>query len=128
MPPVKPAIQSALPAASGALLRDSQADTGPKRRLMSSMYRMARRLVVGMQVGDSQGSVFVRLDLASQLVERIETRGFFYSTELCYFAEQAGETIIELPVVLEASQRASTVRPAADGLTMARELWRLRKR
>jgi glycosyltransferase involved in cell wall biosynthesis len=107
---------------------DSRANTGAKRRLMSSMYRVARRLVVGMKVGDSQGSVFVRLDLAAELLPRVEARGFFYSTELCHFAERAGETILELPVVLEASQRASTVRPAADGLTMARELWRLRKR
>jgi glycosyltransferase involved in cell wall biosynthesis len=107
---------------------DSQADTGPKRRAMSAMYRVARRLAVGMKVGDSQGSVFVRLDLAAELVPRIEARGFFYSTELCHFAERAGETIVELPVVLEASPRASTVRPAADGLTMARDLWRLRKR
>lgn len=107
---------------------ESRADTGAKRRLMSSMYRVARRVVVGMRVGDSQGSVFVRLDLAAELLPRIEARGFFYSTELCHFAERAGESIVELPVVLEASQRASTVRPAADGLTMARELWRLRKR
>lgn len=106
----------------------SRAQTGIKRRLMSAGYRVARRVVVGMKVGDSQGSVFVRLDFAAALVPQIKARGFFYSTELCHFAERAGETIIELPVVLESSQRASTVRPGVDGLTMARELWNLRHR
>lgn len=105
---------------------DSRVDTSTKRKIMSAAYRLARRAVIGMQVGDSQGSVFVRLDLASELLPKIEARGFFYSTELCHFAERAGETIIELPVVLEAQQRASTVRPARDGLAMARELFRLR--
>ena len=107
---------------------DSQINRGAKRRVMSSVYRVARRLALGMNVGDSQGSVFVRLDLAEGLVPLVEARGFFYSTELCHFAERAGETIVELPVVLEASQRATTVRPARDGMTMAKELWKLRSR
>jgi len=81
-----------------------------------------------MNVGDSQGSVFLRLDLAAELISKVQARGFFYSTELCHYAERAGEEIVELPVVLEAAQRASTVRPGRDGFTMARELWRLRKR
>ncbi|MBX3191369.1 MAG: glycosyltransferase family 2 protein [Labilithrix sp.] len=104
----------------------SQIDRSFKRKMMSAAYRLARRAAIGMRVGDSQGSVFLRLDLASALLPKIEARGFFYSTELCHFAERAGETIVELPVVLEEQQRESTVRPARDSLAMARELMRLR--
>lgn len=107
---------------------ESRADRGLQRQVMSTVYRLARRAAVGMRVADSQGSVFLRLDLAAELLPQIEARGFFYSTELCHFAECAGETIVELPIVLEESQRASTVRPARDGLAMARELWRLRRK
>lgn len=106
----------------------SHTPTGAKRATMSLAYRLARRAILGMRVGDSQGSVFVRLDLASVLLPRIEARGFFYSTELCYFAERAGERIVEMPVTLEESKRASTVRPLKHGTEMARQLWALRQR
>jgi glycosyltransferase involved in cell wall biosynthesis len=105
----------------------SRIDNGPTRRLMTAAYRVARRLAVGMQVGDSQGSVFVRLDLAAELAPRIKARGFFYSTELCHVAERAGEVIVELPVAPDAALRPSTVSPVRDGLGMARELVRLRR-
>ena len=104
----------------------SRIDNGPKRRLMTAAYRVARRMAVGMRVGDSQGSVFLRLDVAAELRPLIKARGFFYSTELCHFAERAGETIVELPVSPDAVLRASTVRSVRDGLGMARELLRLR--
>lgn len=105
---------------------ESRIDNGPKRRLMTAAYRVARRLAVGMRVGDSQGSVFLRLDLAAELLPKIKARGFFYSTELCHFAERGGESIVELPVAPDAVLRASTVRSVRDGLGMARELMRLR--
>jgi len=107
---------------------DSQANTGVKRRVMSFAYRFARRATLGMKVGDSQGSVFVRLDFASELVPKIVARDFFYSTELCHYAEAAGETILELPVVLEESKRASTVKPLKNGMDMARQLIALSRR
>jgi dolichyl-phosphate beta-glucosyltransferase len=106
----------------------SRADTGLKRQVMSAAYRIARRAVLGMEVGDSQGSVFIRLDLADQLLPMLETRGFFYSTELCHFAERRGESIVELPVVLEEQQRGSTVKPLRHSAEMAKQLWALRKR
>ncbi len=108
--------------------RLSRANTGAKRKVMSAVYRAARRMALGMTVADSQGSVFLRLDLAAELIPRIEARGFFYSTELCHFAERAGEVIVEVPVVLEPSRRASTVRPVKDASEMARQLWHLRSR
>jgi glycosyltransferase involved in cell wall biosynthesis len=108
--------------------RESKVTNPLKRKAMTAIYRVARRAVVGMRVGDSQGSVFLRLDLAVELLPRIESRGFFYSTELCYFAEQAGEAIVELPIVVEGEQRLSTVRPLRDGLAMAGQLVKLRRR
>lgn len=100
----------------------------PKRWAMSLVYRAVRRIAVGMKVGDSQGSVFIRLDLAAELVPLIRSRDFFYTTELCYFAERAGEHILELPIAIEGEQRKSTVRPFRDGTRMARQLLELRRR
>jgi dolichyl-phosphate beta-glucosyltransferase len=107
---------------------ESVVGRGAQRWAMSQAYRLARRAMLGMRVGDSQGSVFVRLDLAAEITPKIESRGFFYSTELCHAAERAGETIVELPVVLEKSNRASTVRPVKHGTEMLRQMWELRRR
>jgi hypothetical protein len=41
-------------------------------------------------------------------VPTIQTRGFFYTTELCFYAEQAGEVIVELRVVLNAEPSNAT--------------------
>lgn len=108
---------------------ESRFRTGGKRRVMTAAYRALRRLVVGMRVGDSQGTFFLRLDLVDTLLPKIKARGFFYTTELCHFVERAGERIIELPVSSpqNADARASTVRSLHDGLAMARELVRLRR-
>jgi dolichyl-phosphate beta-glucosyltransferase len=105
----------------------SEVGAGARRKALSAIYRVARRASVGMKVGDSQGSVFTRLDLAEIIVPQIQTRGFFYTTELCYHAEREGETIVELPVVLTPGQRPSTTRPLRDGMAMAKELMRLRR-
>ena len=59
---------------------------------MSAVYRANRPTTVGMRVGDSQGSVFMRLDLASELVPKVRSRDFFYLTELCFFAERTSAT------------------------------------
>jgi glycosyltransferase involved in cell wall biosynthesis len=97
-----------------------------RRRWMTRAYRVARRVAVGMRVGDSQGSVFLRLDLAAQLSPLVRARGFFYSTELCFRAERVGHSIVELPVTADPVLRASSVHPIRDGLGMARALLRLR--
>ena len=107
---------------------DSKIDVDMERRLASRAYRLARRTLLGSRVGDSQGSILIRADLARELVPQVTARGFFYSTELVYFAERAGEHVRELPVTLEKSERKSTVKPLKDGLTMMGQLLELRTR
>jgi glycosyltransferase involved in cell wall biosynthesis len=127
------ALTHIAPRSSSRMLMGSKAhpestfESGPKRRAMTVAYRLARRLALGMRVGDSQGTVFLRLDFAATLVPKIKARDFFYTTELCHYAERAGEEIVELPVSPDGILRASTVRSLHDGLGMARELLRLRR-
>lgn len=106
---------------------ESRVERDVKRRAMTAVYRGLRRALVGMRVGDSQGSILLRMDLAAELVPLVAARNFFYSTELCHHAERRGERIVEVPVVLAAAQRASTVR-ARHALDMLEQLWALRGR
>jgi glycosyltransferase involved in cell wall biosynthesis len=106
----------------------SMTNSSFRRSVMTNVYRAGRRLVLGMRVGDSQGSMFIRLDLAAEIVPDVEARGFFYSTEFCHRVERSGERIHEVPVIVEPEVRPSTVRPLKHGSEMALQLWELRQK
>jgi hypothetical protein len=106
----------------------SHIEVDTQRRVASAVYKLARQTVLGSRVGDSQGSVFVRKDLARDIVPKVKARGFFYSTELVFFAERAGVRVVEVPVTLEKNERKSTVKPVKHGLTMFGQLVELRTR
>lgn len=109
----------------------SQAWAGAQRYVMSVAYRRARRAILGMKIGDSQGSFFIRLDLLAATAPRVRSRDFFYTTELAYLIEREGETVTEVPVVLEQHQLVlanSSVRPLTHASRMLRQLVELRRR
>jgi glycosyltransferase involved in cell wall biosynthesis len=108
--------------------KNSHIEVDTQRRVASAVYRLARRTVLGSRVGDSQGSVFLRADLAREIIGKVTARGFFYSTELVYFAERAGVDVVEVPVTLEKNERQSTVKPVKHGLAMFGQLVELRTR
>jgi glycosyltransferase involved in cell wall biosynthesis len=107
---------------------DSVIQVTRARGTMTMVYRAARRVILGMRTGDSQGSFFVREDFAAEVVPRIESRDFFYTTELVYFAERSGERPVELPVRNMPESRQSTVRPWKHGSRMLLALLELRRR
>lgn len=99
----------------------------PKRRMASLAYRVLRRAVLGMRVRDPQGTFFIRKDAAAALAKKIRSRGFFYTTELVYWAEQAGFAIREIPVrYIEESDRKSSVKIFKHGRQMFFQMLELR--
>jgi glycosyltransferase involved in cell wall biosynthesis len=110
---------------------DSVSFAGWKRYGMSLAFRVLRRLIAGMTTGDSQGSFFIRLDVAVPLARRIVSRDFFYTTELVYFAEALKDGVVEVPAVIEPSQLVpgvTSVRPFKHGTAMLKQLIALRAR
>jgi glycosyltransferase involved in cell wall biosynthesis len=110
--------------------RESQAYAGWKRHIMSRTFRILRRVIVGMVTGDSQGSFFVRLDVAIELAHKIASRDFFYTTELVHYAERLEGGVVEVPVIVEPSQLVgiTTVKPLKHGSAMLKQLVALRRR
>ncbi len=109
----------------------SKAWAGRQRFVMSIVYRAARRAMLRMSIGDSQGSFFVRLDLLAETAPLVRSRDFFYTTELAYLIEREGERAHEVPVVLEAHQlvaATSSVRPLKHASRMLSQLVELRRR
>jgi dolichyl-phosphate beta-glucosyltransferase len=99
-----------------------------RRAVVSQTYRGLRRVLAGMQTADSQGSLLLRLDLGRELVGRIQSRDFFFSTEVVFLAERMGETVLEVPVVREPQRRATTVRFLRDATAMFGQLAALTRR
>jgi hypothetical protein len=99
-----------------------------KRRLMSDAFRLLRLAVIGLRVGDSQGTILVRREVARQVRPHLEAGDFFFSTELIAVAARMGVTPVELPVDYANPRSGSTVRPLHDGLAMVRALLGLRRR
>lgn len=107
---------------------DSKVGTEATRKVASNVYRLARRAILGMHTGDSQGMFFIRQEIARPIVPRVKARDFFWTTEFTYYVEQAGHTIVEVPVELEPARRASTVKPFKHGSRMLKQLVKLRAR
>lgn len=99
-----------------------------KRKLMSSAFRLLRRALLGLRVGDSQGTILVDRQLAQRIRPHLASADFFFSTELIALATRLGVEPVELPVDYRNPRPGSTVRPLHDGLRMARAVFELRPR
>lgn len=106
---------------------ESTVHRGFLRTAMTWIFTLLRRIFLGLHVGDTQGTLFVRGDQAQTILEKTVARDFFFSTEFCYHAQRAGLVVEEVPIVLEPELRPSSVRPVRDGLKMIRGILRVRK-
>lgn len=107
---------------------DSLVKVSAKRKLMSSAFRLLRLLLLGLRVGDSQGTILIDRELAQRIRPHLVAEDFFFSTELIGFATRLGVAPVELPIDYRTPRSGSTVRPFHDGLKMARAVFELRQR
>ena len=105
----------------------SRVDVSLQRRLMSGLFRGLRAAVLGLRVGDSQGTVFLESRLARRILPHLACGDFLISTEVVCWAIQFGAHAVELPVVYPRSG-GTTVSPLRDSARMAAGLFALRHR
>lgn len=99
------------------------------RRVMTFVFTWLRRIVLNLQVGDTQGTVFVPTAWAQRAVPRLTEPGYLFSTELLYAAHLQGQAITEVPITLRERQDDGGTRiRVADVWAMAAGLLRLRRR
>jgi hypothetical protein len=117
-----------------ALVLGSKAHAGSRvqvarsRRLLSAGFRVARRCLLGIGAGDTQGSVLISGDLARQLAPRLACAGFLVTTEVVALARGLGVEAREVPVDYPGPLSPSTVRPMADSARMLLGLFAIRRR
>ncbi len=98
------------------------------RRALGLGFRVWRRLVVGLEIADTQcGLKAFRAGAAKALFHFLRSSGFVFDVELLVKAGEIGIPVAEFPIRWEAAEKSS-VRPIRDGMRMALDLARLRYR
>jgi glycosyltransferase involved in cell wall biosynthesis len=98
------------------------------RRLATGVFRLARRLVLGLDVGDTQGTFLIDGELARRLVAATTVAGFGMTTELVALAAREGDRPVELPVVLRERHGPTRINWITDSMAMLLNLLQLRRR
>ncbi len=82
------------------------------RRLMTWGFAVLRRAVLGVRTRDPQGTFVLHGDWARAVTPHLAESGYLVTTELCYLAERAGITPVEVPIRLSQShhEHASRIR------------------
>jgi dolichyl-phosphate beta-glucosyltransferase len=106
--------------------RQSKIDRSWKRSLASWAYGAIRGLLLNMKTADPQGTLFLRANYLN-LVDRIISPDYFFTTELVYFMEKQTR-VVEMPVNLSPERRASKVHLVRDGIKALKQIRQLRGR
>lgn len=107
---------------------DSKVEVTMQRRVMSQGFRMLRRAMFGLDVGDTQGTILVERDLGQHLLPELESGGYFLSTELIVLAARDGARVVEVPVDYSNPRTDSKVKPVRDSMAVLGEMRELRHR
>jgi hypothetical protein len=97
------------------------------RTAMSSVFRILRHWIIGVNLGDTQGTILGKSEIVCSLGLNTSQNGYLMSTELLAHAVAEKKKIVELPVVLRPSQRSSNVRIFRDSWLMLRGLFEVRR-
>ncbi len=101
---------------------DSIVDYPWSRRLLSRVFRILTRLLVGLDLGDTQtGLKAFRRDVLADVASQCDSEGFAFDLELLCRLNDRGAKIMEAPVILD-YDFTSTVRFSA-GIAALRDLY-----
>ena len=96
------------------------------RELMSSVFRALRRIIVGVNLGDTQGTIMGDAPTLKSCSASTEQPGYLMTTELLAHAARRNVSIVELPVVYRRDLRGSNINVVSDSLKMLRGLFEVR--
>lgn len=99
----------------------SDSPRGLARGLMSGVYRLIRRVLLGMKTRDPQGSLIFKSKWL-RLYSKCPANDFFFSTQLVYFLESEGAEVVEVPIVMKPDFRPSRVKPLRDGWRVFKQI------
>jgi dolichyl-phosphate beta-glucosyltransferase len=99
-----------------------------QRRVMSKTFWALRKVLLHVDVGDSQGTILIERELARALLPELRSGAYFFSTELIVLASRDGAHVVEVPVDYSNPRPDSKVRPVHDSVQVLKDMWTLRAR
>lgn len=114
-------------AVGSRLMRDSQTKRSLQREIISRIYNLFVRIVLGTRFSDAQcGFKFVSREVVESIVPQIGDQSWFFDTELLVLAEKQGYRTKDLPVVWieDDDSRVKVIRTAWEDI---KGVFRLRK-
>ena len=106
--------------------RDTSGERSIGREMMSKVFRVLRKMVVQVDLGDTQGSIMGATSVISRCSALTNQPGYLMTTELLAYAVRTGAVIVELPVVYRKEIRGSNIRVLSDSVKMVRGLFEVR--
>jgi hypothetical protein len=106
----------------------SQLEVSAGRQAMSLGFRAARRLILGLAAGDTQGSILISGPLAHRVEPHLRCTDYLVTTEIVAWAVRLGARPLELPVIYPRAATRSTVKPLRDTERMLAGMVALRRR
>lgn len=97
------------------------------RELMSTIFRLLRKLIVGVNIGDTQGTIMGRSMTICPISALTTQPGYLMTTELLARATLKNSSIIELPVEYRSDLRKSNINVIEDSIKMLRGLFEVRR-
>ena len=99
--------------------RDSVVKREFSRTASSFVLNKLLRLFFSIQVGDTQGTVYLNRYKASKVIDYANDPGLFFTAQLGIYATKGGLEIEELPITMDASKvkRKSKFHPVKDGVS-----------
>lgn len=100
------------------------------RHVLSRTYSFLTRQMLGVPYKDTEsGFKFMRRATALTLIQHAQDQGWFWDTEIMFYAHRLGYRVAELPCLFtRRHDKTSTVRPIADSLAYFSSLMQLAMR
>lgn len=97
------------------------------RRIASVFFNILKKLLIPINLpDDSQGTIFIRTEIAKKALNQCREDSFFFTTELLAHSIFIGATYKEIPVIYKSMESKSSVAPFKDGLSFLGKLYTLR--
>ncbi len=97
------------------------------RKLTSSFFLILKKILIPIKLPkDTQGTIFIKTNIAKNVLKYCTCNGFFFTTELVTFSILRGSSFSEVPIVYFANEGISSVSAFKVGLNFLKNLIKLR--
>lgn len=105
--------------------KDSKINRKLSRRIYSSIFFLARRILLKLKYKDTHGSLIAKSTSLKNISNKLVQEEFFIDTEIVFELDKLNLNITEIPVTLINDDNLTTVKPLRDGLKMLYQTFNL---